>query len=625
MKCFKNIRYALILFFMLLVGVASGGFFAPYKVTRADTQVKQNAIYQDDTKDSFAVVHNHTLATGVFEEGVTYYYNAGGSEYVELESDYYTIGDSIVDYESDVYVIASTYSVYKYESGNPVLICDTIECFGKSNAMDTYKNSYALLAIVDNATTHAIEINVGRTLLLTGEVYGTLTTQDYIYFYSDYDFYLYGSLQLTNENNTANYAIYLREGNLYTYANITSLSKPALVSAGSGSITVYGNISSNADATIHIPSSSYNTDALNVYANVENIAQGSAILNESQRQINLFEGRIKASGIALKNQSTGTVNASVNEYGLVIESTGSYAIYNNLSATIDLNGGNHILDIKANYNDAIYLNKGNLYAYHIQVENISPTGNIINAVNNGTSSVVNIDSVRFTLPNSGSGYHIYNNNVSSANIGQIYLSGASTFSGGNATIYSKTFDSVNAVSYVNQNNIYNGDIVSIACKGSNGGLLNDTDLNKVVVKNVSQANKHLFTLASGGNYALKHDGTSLKIGYVYRVTYMANGADSGQVPEDNNTYDRLATVTVLDANLQRVGYEFDGWTYNATTYKPNDIVSITQNITFVAKWKEKVYTMSYYVEDALVYTDTYTISTTTKTLYEDLSNPGYEV
>ncbi|MBO7218967.1 MAG: hypothetical protein J6V40_03230, partial [Clostridia bacterium] len=104
MKCFKNIRYALILFFMLLVGVASGGFFAPYKVTKADTQVKQNAIYQDETKDSFAVVHNHTLATGVFEEGVTYYYNAGGSEYVELESDYYTIGDSIVDYESDVYV-----------------------------------------------------------------------------------------------------------------------------------------------------------------------------------------------------------------------------------------------------------------------------------------------------------------------------------------------------------------------------------------------------------------------------------------------------------------------------------------------------------------------------------------
>jgi hypothetical protein len=72
---------------------------------------------------------------------------------------------------------------------------------------------------------------------------------------------------------------------------------------------------------------------------------------------------------------------------------------------------------------------------------------------------------------------------------------------------------------------------------------------------------------------------------VYSVKYYANGADSGDVPVDSNSYEESESFTILrnEGGLLREGYLFAGWNSAAdgqdNTYYPNDL-SVMQSAKF---------------------------------------------
>lgn len=76
----------------------------------------------------------------------------------------------------------------------------------------------------------------------------------------------------------------------------------------------------------------------------------------------------------------------------------------------------------------------------------------------------------------------------------------------------------------------------------------------------------------------------------YNVTYNANGATSGDVPEDDNDYEENVEVTVLGntGGLAKTGYAFGGWNTQAdgsgTDRAAGSTFNITENTTLYAKW-----------------------------------------
>lgn len=77
----------------------------------------------------------------------------------------------------------------------------------------------------------------------------------------------------------------------------------------------------------------------------------------------------------------------------------------------------------------------------------------------------------------------------------------------------------------------------------------------------------------------------------FSVTYEANGAESGDVPTDNQKYTSGASVTVLGntGDLVKTGYRFDGWQIDkaGTVYNASDKFNISANTTLYAKWTER--------------------------------------
>ena len=74
------------------------------------------------------------------------------------------------------------------------------------------------------------------------------------------------------------------------------------------------------------------------------------------------------------------------------------------------------------------------------------------------------------------------------------------------------------------------------------------------------------------------------------VRYEGNGAQ-GDAPEDTKVYMAGDSVKIQDkGNLDFFGLEFEGWTENldgtGKLYKPGDIITITEPMTFYAKWKK---------------------------------------
>lgn len=84
------------------------------------------------------------------------------------------------------------------------------------------------------------------------------------------------------------------------------------------------------------------------------------------------------------------------------------------------------------------------------------------------------------------------------------------------------------------------------------------------------------------------------------VTYDANGATDGYVPEDNTAYPIGATVTVLGntGNLSKYGYSFDGWNTAADesgdSYSAGSTFPITENTTLYAKWTPNDYYVTWW-------------------------------
>jgi uncharacterized repeat protein (TIGR02543 family) len=76
----------------------------------------------------------------------------------------------------------------------------------------------------------------------------------------------------------------------------------------------------------------------------------------------------------------------------------------------------------------------------------------------------------------------------------------------------------------------------------------------------------------------------------YSVTYLGNGADSGDTPVDTGSpYESGTTVTVLGQNtLQKTGYIFLGWSTNSAASSPQYTAGqkfvISQNLVFYAVW-----------------------------------------
>ena len=101
--------------------------------------------------------------------------------------------------------------------------------------------------------------------------------------------------------------------------------------------------------------------------------------------------------------------------------------------------------------------------------------------------------------------------------------------------------------------------------------------------------KYIASSATYANYC-----TSIVI--TYSVTYDANGATSGDVPEDDTAYEEDDEVTVLGntGSLAKTGYAFGGWNTESdgsgTTYAANATFNIAGNTTLYAKWNLKTIT-----------------------------------
>jgi len=86
---------------------------------------------------------------------------------------------------------------------------------------------------------------------------------------------------------------------------------------------------------------------------------------------------------------------------------------------------------------------------------------------------------------------------------------------------------------------------------------------------------------------------------VYSITYNKHGADSGTVPENNNSYENGDTVLVSsEDDLGLTGSTFTGWntTENGSgdQYYPGDTFSIgSVDITLYAQWSTTTYTVTY--------------------------------
>ena len=82
----------------------------------------------------------------------------------------------------------------------------------------------------------------------------------------------------------------------------------------------------------------------------------------------------------------------------------------------------------------------------------------------------------------------------------------------------------------------------------------------------------------------------------FTVTYNANDATSGSVPEDNTEYAKDAQVIVLGNTgyLAKTGYTFSGWNTEAdgsgTNYAAGATFTITENTTLYAQWTAKTAT-----------------------------------
>ena len=95
-------------------------------------------------------------------------------------------------------------------------------------------------------------------------------------------------------------------------------------------------------------------------------------------------------------------------------------------------------------------------------------------------------------------------------------------------------------------------------------------------------------------HAAQTGGTKTPPAATYTVTYDANGAESGTVPVDNNSYEKGQSVTVLgnSGGLAKTGYNFISWNLKpdgtGPSYAQGDTLAIgSADVTLYAKWNAK--------------------------------------
>ena len=117
--------------------------------------------------------------------------------------------------------------------------------------------------------------------------------------------------------------------------------------------------------------------------------------------------------------------------------------------------------------------------------------------------------------------------------------------------------------------------------------LNATTGNIVVTLKGSNNSKAMYL----SNIAVTYETVAATI---FKVTYNANGATSGEVPIDDTNYTSGATVTVKSnsGTLEKTGHTFGGWNTNSsgtgTNYTAGSgTFNITRNTTLYAKWTAK--------------------------------------
>ena len=85
----------------------------------------------------------------------------------------------------------------------------------------------------------------------------------------------------------------------------------------------------------------------------------------------------------------------------------------------------------------------------------------------------------------------------------------------------------------------------------------------------------------------------------YSITYHANSATTGSVPNDATTYlyNDTATVAANSGSLERTGYTYNGWNTasdgSGTHYDESASITITGDVTLYAEWTAINYTVTY--------------------------------
>lgn len=103
---------------------------------------------------------------------------------------------------------------------------------------------------------------------------------------------------------------------------------------------------------------------------------------------------------------------------------------------------------------------------------------------------------------------------------------------------------------------------------------------------------------------------SIVVNYTtYTVTYNANDANAtGSTVDSDSPYKKGASVTVMDCGFEVAGKTFDGWytnsSYTGTKYVSGDTYtnSISDDVTFYAKWTSSSPTLSVEPEEAETFT-----------------------
>ncbi len=138
------------------------------------------------------------------------------------------------------------------------------------------------------------------------------------------------------------------------------------------------------------------------------------------------------------------------------------------------------------------------------------------------------------------------------------------------------------------------------------------------------------TVSTAANHTLYAFWTENAV-TTYTVTYSANGADGGSVP-DSQTKDSGIDLTLADNSngLTRTGYTFAGWNTlangNGTDYAENATYSSDADLDLYAKWTANTYTITFDAQEgdspapatiSVTYDSAYgTLATTNRTGYD---------